>query len=349
MIRADMKTIKQVHDTWNKQKLTEYLQRPFYQIFHDIENLMVDSPEQEHEDKILKDQYALDLHEFNKIAPYLSDRDIIVHLDVDSVVPHNFTGKFHAFEPTTNTFSISAFADENYVYYSGEIFGKISIDPIIGVIPCTLWITIAVDTPVKKEEGKHVYTVGTVGIKAAPSKTATKRAKAKVAELNLMLQTLLEESPDMTDIPDAASMLITQAQTSVLGVVNMYLAMRTYADEQKLLKVEKRGVPKKIKVAGSKKKMDPVKSKPWLREDLPVYIYLDDLPKPDSGTTGTGKGGTHRSPRPHERTPHTRVLKHPKYGRNVGKVIQVKGCTVGDYDPVIHNNKIYTVREIAGQ
>ncbi len=62
------------------------------------------------------------------------------------------------------------------------------------------------------------------------------------------------------------------------------------------------------------------------------------------------QGGTHASPVPHKRKAHRRVLRHPRYGDNVGKVIQIGemdvNCAPGE---VIRTpRRIYHVVSVGG-
>jgi len=56
--------------------------------------------------------------------------------------------------------------------------------------------------------------------------------------------------------------------------------------------------------------------KPWMNEHLPRIILLDPRQAPSANGSGPHHGGTHASPRPHQRRGHWHELRHPKFRRN---------------------------------
>lgn len=85
------------------------------------------------------------------------------------------------------------------------------------------------------------------------------------------------------------------------------------------------------------------KKKRILREhQRPIYTILEPSKIRKIMHIKEPSHGSHRSPIPHERSGHYRVLKHPKYGKNVGKHIWIKPVWVGDSEATV-GNKFYKV------
>jgi hypothetical protein len=84
-----------------------------------------------------------------------------------------------------------------------------------------------------------------------------------------------------------------------------------------------------------------VNKKPWLRDDLPSIILIDPNDTKSYGRKES-QGGTHASPRPHQRRGHFRRLRSDKYKLKKDTVVKVRSCWVGDPEWV-HNGSIYKV------
>ncbi|GAC1643489.1 MAG: hypothetical protein NVS4B2_33200 [Chloroflexota bacterium] len=80
--------------------------------------------------------------------------------------------------------------------------------------------------------------------------------------------------------------------------------------------------------------------KPWTYEYLPRIILLDPTEAP-SGETKPHQGGTHASPRPHQRRGHWSELRHPKYRRSEDgstRKVFVKPAWVGPREWIMQGN-----------
>lgn len=86
-----------------------------------------------------------------------------------------------------------------------------------------------------------------------------------------------------------------------------------------------------------------VSKKPWLREDLPSIILIDPNDTKSYGRKDS-QGGTHASPRPHQRRGHFRKLISEKFKFKKDQIIKVKSCWVGDSEWV-YNGSTYKVLE----
>lgn len=72
-----------------------------------------------------------------------------------------------------------------------------------------------------------------------------------------------------------------------------------------------------------------------------IHYVLD----PDEIREIKSQGGSHASPTPHKRRSHKRVLRHPKWGDKVGKVINVSECRVNvkPGEVIVTPRKVYHV------
>jgi hypothetical protein len=85
--------------------------------------------------------------------------------------------------------------------------------------------------------------------------------------------------------------------------------------------------------------------KPWTYLYLPRIILLDphNIPQQIRDYDGPGKsGGSHASPRPHQRRAHIRTLRSPRYGTHVGQRIRVKEAWIGPREWIL-NGAVYRV------
>lgn len=90
--------------------------------------------------------------------------------------------------------------------------------------------------------------------------------------------------------------------------------------------------------------------KPWTYNYLPRVILLDPRQAP-SGESKPHLGGTHASPRPHQRRGHWATLRHPKFQRNADgspRQIFVKPAWVGPREWIMQGSR-YRVLDVANQ
>jgi len=87
---------------------------------------------------------------------------------------------------------------------------------------------------------------------------------------------------------------------------------------------------------------DARSKKPWTRNDLPSIVYLNQLPSERK----EHQGGTHESPRSHQRRGHWRNMVHERFKNHpkFGQKIRIKPSWVGDTKAVV-NGVIYKLKE----
>ena len=84
------------------------------------------------------------------------------------------------------------------------------------------------------------------------------------------------------------------------------------------------------------------KKKPWTRKDLPSIVYLNQMPSEKKES----QGGTHASPKAHQRRGHWRKLEHERFKNHpkFGQKIRVKPSWVGNKEEIV-NGTIYRLKE----
>ena len=89
--------------------------------------------------------------------------------------------------------------------------------------------------------------------------------------------------------------------------------------------------------SSSTKKRNNKSNKIARSHDRPKYTILK--PKEIRTKTGMSSGITGNKRSPHERRAHCRVLRHKRYGENIGKTIKIKSTWIGESEKVVGNKK----------
>jgi hypothetical protein len=87
--------------------------------------------------------------------------------------------------------------------------------------------------------------------------------------------------------------------------------------------------------------------KPWTYRYLPRIILLDPSETP-AGENKAHQGGSHASPRPHQRRGHWATLRHPKFSRNADgsfRQVFVKPAWVGPREWIMQGNRYRVINQ----
>lgn len=136
----------------------------------------------------------------------------------------------------------------------------------------------------------------------------------------------------LSELNSDSELLASQAK-GFAAIIEFILSYFKWAECENQFLMTRQTKPTKSDIKSAKKK-------PWLRTDVPHYIYLNQFPSDHHKSSSTGGDGS--SKRGHNRRAHWRYLKSDRYTHAQGKRIRIKESWVGPTETTYHNST-YTV------